>query len=60
MFSSKSPQFTFPLWQYLNQPLFSPSIKLRLNPKEFWQTYSIEHLHRCLQQECAQKGNSHS
>ena len=37
----------FPLWQYLNQPLwdnYRPSI---LNPAEYWRHYQRLHLDRC-------------
>ncbi|NJO39358.1 MAG: hypothetical protein HC769_02255 [Cyanobacteria bacterium CRU_2_1] len=33
----------FPLWQYLNQPLFSPQFK-SLNPFRFWHLHNIERL----------------
>lgn len=33
----------FPLWPYLNQPLFSPEFK-SLNPFRFWQLYNLEQL----------------
>jgi hypothetical protein len=58
MNTSQPRRFAFPLWQYLNQPLFNPSVKLVLNPRRFWQIYTLQLLSRCWQQECAQKGNS--
>jgi hypothetical protein len=33
----------FPLWAYLNQPLFSPKFK-SLNPAKFWKLHNIEQL----------------
>jgi hypothetical protein len=37
----------FPLWPYLNQPVFSRSRKPTLNPWRFWYTYRIQYLERC-------------
>ncbi|MGI0489562.1 hypothetical protein ACN4EK_29450 [Pantanalinema rosaneae CENA516] len=42
--------FRFPVWQYLNQPL---NAKLTLNPRRYWNRYSIELLERCLSRHCA-------
>ncbi|MBD2310965.1 hypothetical protein H6G20_04605 [Desertifilum sp. FACHB-1129] len=39
--------FRFPLWSYLNQPLFSSSYKAVLNPRRFWYIYQIYWLERC-------------
>jgi len=38
----------FPLWQYLNQPVFSSTTKLILNPRQFQYFYRVETLERCL------------
>ncbi|MBW4537681.1 MAG: hypothetical protein KME43_00900 [Myxacorys chilensis ATA2-1-KO14] len=38
----------FPVWQYLNQPLFHQAYPLILNPKRFWHHYRVELLERCL------------
>ncbi|HIK25870.1 MAG: hypothetical protein P3X23_005830 [Thermosynechococcus sp. Uc] len=43
----------FPLWQYLNQHLFSPGFTL--NPKRFWRQYYNAYLERCWQKDCASK-----
>ncbi|RMH65898.1 MAG: hypothetical protein D6676_06585 [Cyanobacteria bacterium J003] len=43
----------FPLWQYLNQRLFSPGFTL--NPKRFWRQYYNAYLERCWQKDCASK-----
>ncbi|WP_432808496.1 hypothetical protein [Pantanalinema sp. GBBB05] len=40
----------FPVWQFLNQPLNS---NLTLNPRRYWNRYSIELLERCLSRDCA-------
>lgn len=37
----------FPLWQYLNQPVFSSTTKLILNPRQFRYFYQVETLERC-------------
>jgi hypothetical protein len=37
----------FPLWQYLNQPLFSSTSKTVLNPFLFWYLYRIQLLEQC-------------
>lgn len=60
MFLSQTKSLRFPLWHYLNQPLFSPSVAFVLNPQLFWKYYRIEHLSRCWHRECSKKGNSHS
>ncbi|WP_299485488.1 hypothetical protein [Acaryochloris sp. IP29b_bin.137] len=49
---SNSHHNWFPVWQYLNQPLFHSEIKLVLNPSRFWQLYRIEHLNRCWMRQC--------
>ena len=38
----------FPLWQYLNQPLWDGARPLVLNPCRYWLHYKTEHLNRCL------------
>ena len=38
----------FPVWQYLNQPLWDETRPTTLNPFEYWQRYKIWHLKRCL------------
>jgi hypothetical protein len=47
----------FPLWQYLIQPVFHPSVSLHINPVTFWQQYRIEHLHRCWLRDCTPEEN---
>lgn len=37
----------FPLWKFLNQPVFDPQMPLVLNPQQFWQRHQIEYLERC-------------
>ncbi len=38
----------FPVWPFLNQPVFSPRRKLILNPHQFWRVYQISLFERCL------------
>jgi hypothetical protein len=42
----------FPLWQYLNQPLFSSHSKFVLIPSRFVYLHRIELLKRCWAKEC--------
>lgn len=44
---SKDIKIRFPLWQFLNQPLFSSTTKLVLNPSLFAYLYRIQLLERC-------------
>ncbi|NJL46945.1 MAG: hypothetical protein HC929_04885 [Leptolyngbyaceae cyanobacterium SM2_5_2] len=37
----------FPLWPYLNQPLFNAEISTILNPWKYWHIYKIWHCERC-------------
>ena len=39
--------FRFPIWQYLQQPLFEPNSPPVLNPHRYWQLYAVWHLKRC-------------
>jgi hypothetical protein len=41
--NNNQPKLRFPLWAYLNQPLFSPKFK-SLNPSRFWTLHNIEQL----------------
>ena len=40
--------FKFPVWQYLQQPLFEPNSPPVLNPRRYWQLYTVWHLGHCL------------
>ncbi|MBD1844659.1 hypothetical protein H6F89_14895 [Cyanobacteria bacterium FACHB-63] len=42
----------FPLWQYLNQPLFHIACPLILNPRRYSYYYRVALLERCLMQGC--------
>lgn len=46
----------FPLWHYLNQPIFSPTVKLILNPVRFGKVYRIQYLERCWYRDCEHRG----
>ena len=52
----KDPKIKFPLWHFLNQPLFSPTTKLVLNPTLFAYLYRVRLLERCWAQKCDSKG----
>lgn len=45
--SSKARKLTFPIWQFLNQPLFRSGSPVILNPNRFWGHYKLKHLERC-------------
>lgn len=45
----------FPLWQYLNQPLFDDKTELILNPCRFQHTYRVQLLESCWHQKCYSK-----
>jgi hypothetical protein len=47
MTAKKNMKMRFPLWQFLNQPVFDPNCPIILNPTIFWQRYQLEHLQRC-------------
>lgn len=51
-------QIKFPLWQYLNQPIFGRDRKLVLNPRRFAYRYRVELIKRCWFKECDAKGPS--
>ncbi|HAA29428.1 MAG TPA: hypothetical protein DCE56_19190 [Cyanobacteria bacterium UBA8553] len=46
----------FPLWQFLNQPLFCSKNQFVLNPTRFAYLYRIQLLERCWDKECSSKG----
>jgi hypothetical protein len=46
MFSQSSVN-QFPVWEFLNQPVFHPEVKLILNPNQFWVHHRISLLERC-------------
>ncbi|WP_292851534.1 hypothetical protein [Nostoc sp. NMS8] len=52
----KHTKTKFPLWQYLNQPLFSRETKLVLNPRRFVLIWRLHLLERCWGKECDAKG----
>lgn len=46
----------FPLWPYLNQPVFNRYHRTIYNPRSFWSTYRISFLERCwLREYCPKK-----
>ncbi|AUT02923.1 MULTISPECIES: hypothetical protein [unclassified Nostoc] len=52
----KHNKIKFPLWSYLNQPLFSRDQRLELNPRRFAHIWRIGLLERCWHKECDAKG----
>ncbi|EKV01306.1 hypothetical protein Lepto7375DRAFT_3468 [Leptolyngbya sp. PCC 7375] len=46
----------FPLWPYLQQPVFSSDHKTFFSPFKFWQQHKIQHLERCWEKEYRQHG----
>ncbi|MGD1853641.1 MAG: hypothetical protein ACFB2W_05255 [Leptolyngbyaceae cyanobacterium] len=38
----------FPIWQYLNQPLWNKAYPLMLSPARYWQQYKVAYLDSCL------------
>jgi hypothetical protein len=38
---------SFPVWHFLNQPLFDAQYPAILNPRRFWHFYKIRHLEKC-------------
>jgi hypothetical protein len=48
MASDKSVKVKFPLWPFLNQPLFHPTFRVMLNPARFQYAYQLRLLERCL------------
>ncbi len=55
--ASKDIKLKFPLWHYINQPVFSPKTKLILNPRLFAYLYRVKLLERCLVKKCDSKGH---
>ncbi|MGA7933133.1 MAG: hypothetical protein WCA35_06270 [Kovacikia sp.] len=45
----------FPLWQFLNQPVFYPSSNAILNPRRYWYLHQVQLLERCLIKEFTSK-----
>ena len=39
----------FPIWQYLNQPIWDSAHSLILNPIQYWQQSKVERLNRCFE-----------
>jgi hypothetical protein len=45
----------FPVWKFLNQPLFETDYQPILSPGRFWRLHQIEFLERCLEREAQAK-----
>ncbi len=55
--TQKHTKIKFPLWQYLNQPLFNPDSKLIWNPYRFASIWRIQLLEKCWQKEYNTEGH---
>ncbi len=58
--TSDYTKIKFPLWDYLNQPVFSSDTKFILNPRKFEQVWRIKMLERCWDQQCDTTGHHQS
>lgn len=58
--TSNHTKIKFPLWDYLNQPLFSSDTKLILNPRKFEQVWRIQLLEKCWIKHSDAKGHQQS
>jgi len=38
---------SFPLWQYLSQPIGQSDSSLIVNPRKFWRRNKVRHIERC-------------
>jgi hypothetical protein len=56
----KHTKIKFPLWQYLNQPLFSRETQLIWNPQLFAILWRIQLLERCWRKKSYSKGKQQS
>jgi hypothetical protein len=56
----KHTKIKFPLWHYLNQPLFSRETKFILNPRQFERVWQIQLLERCWAKHSDAKGQQQS
>ncbi|GAB4179263.1 MAG: hypothetical protein Fur006_12420 [Coleofasciculaceae cyanobacterium] len=54
--ASKDIKIKFPVWQYLNQPVFSSKTKLILDPRLFAYLYRVKLLERCWYKHCDSPG----
>lgn len=43
----KNLKLSFPVWQFLQQPIGDPQRPLVLHPRRFWRKYQFRHLERC-------------
>ena len=54
--AEKDIEIKFPLWQFLNQPVFSSKTQLILNPRRFAYLYRVQLLEVCWAKEYNPKG----
>jgi hypothetical protein len=55
--TQENSNIKFPLWEYLNQSVFSYKTKLILSPRRFAQRYRVQLLKRCFAKEYEAKGS---
>jgi hypothetical protein len=58
MDADKPAKVKFPLWPFLNQPLFHPSFRVIWNPMNFRRAYEARLLERCLYKDSARNSDS--
>ena len=58
--ASENIKIKFPLWDYLNQPLFSRKTKFIWNPGQFALQWQIQLLERCWTKHSDAKGHQQS
>ncbi|MCS6812746.1 MAG: hypothetical protein NZ772_04130 [Cyanobacteria bacterium] len=54
--ASDTIRLKFPLWEFLNQPLFDPSQAFIWHPRKFWHYYNQQLLERCWYRTCQSEG----
>ncbi|MFW6358944.1 MAG: hypothetical protein ACOC0N_07010 [Chroococcales cyanobacterium] len=57
--ASQLTRILLPIWQYLNQPLFTSNHKVAFKPHRFWYLYRIQLLERCLSKDSESKSQHH-
>ena len=49
----KHSTIRFPIWQFLNQPLFCSTTIL--NPRRYWHRHKVDLLERCWTKQCSKE-----
>jgi hypothetical protein len=58
--TSKRRTIRFPIWKFLNQPLFDPQMPVVLDPGLFWRLYQVQYLRRCWDSNYRPEKRSHN